>query len=346
MSQFSSGALYRLWLQIQTLLATIPNTSGTWTQTGAKYVPHNKVTIKRIDPLIEAQFKTGTGSMLSGVQGGKRYCTADIEIPLMPSGAAGTVPNSDPGLQGLFGQESTIVASTSVTYSFADGNGIPFIAALFNEASGTNTSQFAYGLVVKSFTLNSGGNGELILTLECVGFYDLETDNFASEDTTGKGGLTVYPTEPSSPAVVGNIIPSFASTITFGGTAVSEFRSMSVKGSNLRDLRMDGIGFYPDPTGVVQPRRKVVISSLTFADSNGAGLIAVKNARFTKTPMDVVVVQGNVAGFIVTQTIKSVQFGDCTFSEDGGGGVNVQFDDSPAHTSAIGNVNDITIAFT
>jgi len=342
-----SGPLYRLYAQSQAALATVLNTSGTWNSATAKLIPHNKITLTRNAPLISADYKTGTGSVQAGIAGGKRSGTFSGEIPFMPSGSAGTKPNCDPVLQNIFGAAPATSPGVSVTYTFTDGAGIPLTLALFNEAATTLTQQFLYGGVTKTFSLAVGGNGSLVLTFGGVAFYVLDSDNWANEDTTGKGGLTVSPTtEPASPALAGNIIPSFAASITFGGSAVAEFRSMNISGDTGRTLRMDGVGFYPDSNGVVQGRRKASLSSLKFTDSDGAALITVKNARFSKAPLDVIVTQGNVAGYIITHTIKGVQFGGCNFSEDGSGGVNVDFDDSPASASAIANLNEYSLVLT
>lgn len=343
MSQFSGAPLYRLYAQLQSTLGTVVATANVWNSATAKLIPHNKATLKRMVDLIAADYKTGTGSTLAGVQGRKSGSFA-IEIPLMPSGAAGTVPNADPVLVNVFNLAAVISAGVSATYSFADGSGNPLTLVLFNKAGGSTTQQFGYGGVAQNFTINLGGSGAVILTVDGKMFYVLESDNWANEDTTGKGGLTSSPTtEPSSPAVVGNQIGAFTATVTFGGTATAEFVSAQISGVTGRDLRMDGVGNYG--TAIVQGRRAVSLRSLKFADSDGAGLIAVKNAAASKTPMDVIVTQGVTAGYIMTHTLKQVQFSEATFSETGSG-VDVDFGDAPAHASAIANLNEYTLAFT
>jgi hypothetical protein len=107
---------------------------------------------------------------------------------------------------------------------------------------------------------------------------------------------------------------------------------------------MDGVGFYPD-TSVSQGRRKVTLSSLKFQDSDGAGLQAVKNAIRSKAAMNVVITQGNVAGYILTHTLDQVQFTDATLSEDGDN-ISVDFGDAPAHATALANTNEYTLALT
>src|SRR6185312_17312482 len=112
-----------------------------------------------------------------------------------------------------------------------------------------------------------------------------------------------------------------------------EFISAQISGTTGRKLRMDG-GKYP--TAMVQGVRNVILRSLKLADSNGAALAANKNAAASKTPGDIVIVQGGVATFTATHTLKSVQLGNYSFSENGEG-LDITFDDSPAHTSAVGS---------
>lgn len=347
MSNFSGAPLRRLYAQSQTAVQTVLNSSGAWTNTGAKLVPHIKAEIKRITALIAAEFKTGTGSMLAGI-GGKNSGSFSCEIDIMPSGAAGTVPNSSAILGNIFGVAATVVASTSATYNQKDQTGTntvpPLTLAVFDETASTNTSLFGFGGVAQNFSIAVGGNGSARLTFDGMFFYVLESDNFANEDTTGLGGLTAFPTEPASPALTGNIVPSFAASVTFAGSAVAEFRSATIKGTTGRSLRMDGVGFYPD-TAISQGRRSVSLSSLKFQDSDGTGLIAVKNAVKSKAAMDIVIVQGNVAGYIMTHTLKQVQFSDCTYTEDGDN-ISIDFGDAPAHASALANTNEYTLAFT
>lgn len=343
MSQFSGSPLQRFYALTHSSVGTVPNSTGTFTATGMKFIPHIKATLRRLTALIAAEYKTGTASMLSGIAG-KNSATFDCEIDLMPSGAAGTAPNCAPILANIFGAAGTVVSSTSVTYNLTDGSALPLILALWNESGSGNTSQFLYGGVTQSWSANIGGAGSVRLSFQGMGFYCLDSDNETNEDTVGLGGLTSTPAEPSSPALSGNMIPSFAQTITIGGSSTVEFRSATLKGSTGRELRTDGIGYYPDAS-ISQGRRSVSLSSLKFQDSDGTALTAVKNAAKSKTATDVVITQGNVAGYIMTWTIKGVQFGNYTFSESGAN-VEISFDDSPAHASAVANLNEVKLALT
>jgi hypothetical protein len=336
---FSSAVLRRLYFAPQTLLATVPNSTGTWTNTGAKFIPFTKADLRRMVVPIQADYKTGTGSMLAGIPG-RKSASGSVSCPFIPSGAAGTKPDLHLLLQNIFGVDATTVSSTSVTYNLSDGASVPFCAAVFNE-SGGGTSQFGYGGTVGNFSLNVGGDGYMAIDADFAMLWLLETDNFSNEDTVGKASLTGFPADPGSPSITGAIVPSFVSTsISIGGNSLVELVSAQISGDTGRKIRMDG-GMYG--TAVVQGRRGVSLKSLKFADSAGANLATLKNLAASKAATDVVIVQGSGAGLVVNTTLKSVQFDNFSYSENGAG-LDVDFSDSPAHASAVGSVNDIKIA--
>jgi hypothetical protein len=292
--------------------------------------------------LIKAGYKTGTGSALAGTDG-RLSGSFQGEVPLMPSGAAGTAPNCDPILANIFNGTATLVSVTSATYNFVDGVSNPLSIFDYNETGSGNDSRYGHSGFIENFTINLGGSGVVNLGFDGKFFYVVEKDYFATDDATGKAGLTSWPAEPGSPALAGNQLGAFTASVTFGGTAVAEFVSAQISGVTGRTLRMDGVGKYP--TGVVQGRRRISLRSLKFADSDGAGLVAVKAAAASKAVMDVIVVQGTVAGYIMTHTLKSVQFGSDGFSlTENGSGVDVDFGEAEANASALANTNDYVLA--
>ena len=327
----------------QTSLRALPNASGTPTLTTAVLMPDTKVTLTPFNELIEADYKTGTGSMLAGIQGRKGPGSWSAEAPVRPSGVAGTAPQMDALLAGLFGATATIVASTSATYNLVDTFS-PFAIFLFNLLATTNSQQWAFGCVPSSATINIGGAGYLKITANGKCVYVMFSDNFANEDVTAKAGYTAVPTVPASPTLTGNIVTPFTGTTSFGGSAMVEFRSASVSIMCAKDLRADGFTD-PYPDAIVQGRRKVSLTSLKCADSDGAVLTTVKNAAFNKTTMNVTIVQGATAGSITTHTFKNVQFGNAVINESGSA-FDVDFGDSPMHATALANTDEYVLAFT
>jgi hypothetical protein len=177
---------------------------------------------------------------------------------------------------------------------------------------------------------------------KCV--YVVISDNFANEDSIAKAGYTAVPTAPAGPPLVGNLVLPFGGTTSFGGSAVAEFRSASISISSAKDLRADGFtDAYPD--AIVQGRRRVSLTSLKCADSDGAALSTVKQAAFSKTAMNITIVQGATAGYIATHTIKGVQFGNAVINESGNA-FDVDFGDSPGHASALANTDEYVLSFT
>ena len=342
MAVFSGSPLYRVYAQPQATYGTVPNSTGTWTNTGAKLIPHARLDLKALEDLIEANWKTGTAAMLTGTKG-QAGASFSLEAPLMPSGAAGTAPNLDPVLKAIFGTAATVVSSTSVTYNMLSGASVPLILAKFNEAGGsTNTSQFGHGFCPQNFTFNIGGGGYIVLTCDGPGMAVLDSDYFSSEDASGAAGLTSFPSEPGTPTLTGNQLHAYTDTATFGGSSAVEFISAQISGNTGRSL-VRGSGRYA--VGIAQGRRSVALNSLKFLDSDGSTLQTIKQAAKSKSALDVVITQGATAGYIVTHTLKSVQFGNASFSENGAQ-VEVNFDNSPAHASSLTGENDYKIALT
>lgn len=324
-------------------MLALPNATGAPTMTTAVLMPDTKVTLTPFNELIEADYKTGTGSMLAGILGRKGPGSWSIEAPLRPSGVAGTAPQLDALLAGAFGATATLVASTSATYNLLDTFS-PFAIFLFNLLATTNSQQWAFGCVPSSLTINIGGTGYLKVTASGKCVYVMFSDNFSNEDTIAKAGYTAVPTVPASPTLTGNIVTPFGGTTSFGGSAMAEFRSASVSASTGKDLRADGFATaYPD--AIVQGRRKVSLNSLKCADSDGAVLTTIKNAAFNKTALNITITQGTTAGYITTHTFKQVQFGNAVINENGSA-FDVDFGDSPAHASALANTDEYVLAFT
>jgi hypothetical protein len=341
MPNYSSSPLERVFIAPQTVLRTIPNSAGAWTNTGAKLIPHNKLTLTPGNELVAAPYKTGNTAMMAGHLG-RKAATWSLEAPIRPSGSAGTPPDIDMLLATVMGAIGSVSAGVSVTYNWTD---VPYFLLMlaFNKANTTNTQRWAFGSICTELSLNLGG-GDLVGSFSMKSVYAVYSDNFSAEDTIGKAGLTAVPTEPGSPTIAGANILAYTGSASFGGSSVAEFLTGNIVISTGRDLVADG---YADqyPFAPVLGRHMVNLRSLKFLDSDGAALSTVKQAAFTKTPLNVVIVTGTAAGYIITHTLKGVQFGNATISENGAQ-FDVDFGDSPAHTSGIGNLDDYQMVLT
>lgn len=345
MSVYSSSAPIRVWIGPQTVLTTIPNSAGVWNTAGVKWLPHDSIDIPTHAELVKPQFHTGTGGNLQGILGRKGANAIRGQFPIFPSGAAGTPPDSDLLLQGIMGAAPVVVTggTPSVTYNPAFAVK-PFVLGRFNRIDAASSNQLAWGVIPTRATFNIGGAGYFMVSIEGQACYVLGSDSFSTEDTEGKAGLTAFPAEPTGASATGNIIVPYFGAVTFGGTPVPEFISAQLEYAPNAQVRGDGYttryGFAAFPGKAI-----VTLKSLKFADSNGAALAAVKTAAVTKIPMDVIIPQGNVAGYIVTHAIKNVQFGDCTFT-DNGNALDCDFADSEGAVSSYTARDEYKIAFT
>jgi len=347
MPQFTSPRFERIIIQPQTAFNAVPNSTGTWTQTGAKLLRMPSGTkITAPPPLIPVPWKTGTRSTQPGIVGRKSTASWSLpNIPVIPSGSAGTVPDADALLQGIFGLAGTISAGVSVTYSFSDSAFLPFVLARFQHGQSALTQQFGIGALVSDFNFSINGD---VFTMGASGplYWALDSENFSNEDTAGKCGLTVYPTEPSSPTVVGTIQQGFVGTATFDGTGLDTTNcpliSCSVRGRT-------GTTYVADAFGVSYPAlpvggERMISISFGLVDTDASILNTLKTKAKAKTPINISIQVGNVAGSIVTLALKSVQLAVPDYGDDNAR-VVASFGDSAAHATAVANIDDFSITF-
>lgn len=348
MPQTNSPRFERVFVGPQSALGTVPNSTGTWTTTNVKLLRSvaNGCKLKANAPLTPVPWKTGTRSTQNGILGRKGGSFSLSNLPVIPSGSAGTAPDADLLFQGLFGAAPTVVAATSVTYAFADATFKPFILARFMHSLTGLTQQFAYGCTPEeaSFTLN--GN-VFEMGMSGGAFWVLDSDNFGNEDSTGLGGLSVQPAELSSPTVTGSIINGFQGIATFDSNAMdatsAPLISAGVRIRTGNQLYTDNFGnTYPSSQGGGE---RAVSVSCTFQDTDHASLINLKTKAKAKTAINITLQVGTTAGSIVTFTLKNVQLNVQDFSDDNAR-VTTSFGESQAHASALANIDDVTIAFT
>lgn len=343
MAVFSSSAPIRVYTGPQTTLRTIPNSSGTWTTTGVKWAPHVSIDMPTATELVQPTFKIGSGGKLAGIPGRQGGAPVRGQFAFFLSGTAGTLPDLDNMLAAIFGKVATVAAGVSVTYGFGFAT-LPFIIAVYNRIDAASTNRLSWGNIPTRATLNLGGGGYFMIDYEGVAGYTLISDQFSSEPSVAKAGLTTFPAEPTA-AAVGNIILPYNGSATFGGAATAEFISAQLEISTGAASRNDG--FADSYTFATFPGTHVVtLKSMKCADSTGTALAAIKKASVTKVPMDVVLVQsGSGAGYTATHTIKGVQFGNAHWNENGNA-LDIDFDDSTASESSYTATDAYSVAFT
>ena len=343
---YNTPWIERVFIQAQGsgLARTIPNGTGTWTQTGVKLLraPKDGLTITPNIPLTPVPWKTGTRSMQPGILGRKNASWSLNNLPIIPSGTAGSAPDAEALFAGIFGTAGN-VGGSAVTYAFSDTAFLPFTLFGFRHGVATLTQRWAFGCIPKtaSFTLN--GN---IFEMNCSGdaVYAADSDSFSGDDTIGKGGLTAVPTEPSNPTVVGAVQSSFTGSCIINNTDMAlDVRTLNVTvnpGSSLiGDLFKDA--YMNTPVGGARE----VTCQVGIVDNDSTALVNIKKLAKAKTATDVTIIVGVIAGSIVTFNLKSVQLAVPEYKDEDAGMVMVNFGSSPAHGSAIANIDDLTIVF-
>lgn len=209
----------RVYVQVtHPFTADVPNVAGVATVANGDFVPCSAIEASEEAAVIPSTAMTGGQGRVIGITG-RRTGRWSADFPLQPSGAAGTVPNLDPVLQALFGQAPTIVAATSVTYSFAPTGVVSSLTIWIFSVNEAGVQQRCIrGAVVDQCAISTG-DGELVLRVSgpCAGIFD--SVNFATYHAAGEtGGVDTFPNEPPAPAAIGVSIGAFVGGITIDGT--------------------------------------------------------------------------------------------------------------------------------
>ncbi len=340
---YSSAFRRRLWVAPQAAgaLRTIPNTSGTWTNTGAQVIPFmGDPSFLPGNPVNDQPFITGTASTIAGVRG-RNSGSPKIDFPFIPSGTPATVPNSDLILKAAFGK-AAVTGSGICTYSFADAI-LPFLALLYDESGGSPTNMYAIGCLPKTLTFSLNGNF-LTATADCGAIGVADSNNFAAyagtPDAAIAGGLTTFPAEPGSPTTAGHTVTGFGGTVSVDGQSLGELRgSCAVEVSCGYEYIEDAFTDAYALTAINGPRR-MRLSDFSFLNSDSAALINAKQKAFNKTPMNVILsVTAGGTGSTVTFNLNNVQLPQGAFVVNGSA-VDVKFGGATAHASTIGATDD------
>lgn len=344
MSLTASPRYRRVFIQQQTSGSprVIPNAAGTWTNTGVKLlrVPQNSIRITPDQPITPIPWLTGTRSTQPGISGRKSASWELNNLPIIPSGTAGTVPDSDALWQAVFGQAAAVSVGTNVAYSFSDSGYLPITLFDFQHSQPTLSSRLVWGCVPTEVTFTFNGN-VFEANVRGEGGYALDSTGFSVEpDTTAKAGLTVWPTEPSSPTVIGNIIAGFKGTASFHGQAIeTSLRSMTIKietGTRwVKDVFSDAY-----PVQIVGGERKITVT-LGVLDTDLVTLNDLKQQAKTQANVVVSIVLGTVAGYKIQFDLPSLQMQPYEFG-DQNDIVMTNFGEAGAHASALGATDDLT----
>ena len=346
MPNYALPRLRRIFAQIQTGgFTTINNTSGTWDPTGAAYIraSENAVRLTPVMPKTENPVLTGTRSMQPGTLGRKSATWELNNVPIIPSGTAGTPPDMDPLLKNLFGQAPTVVVGTSVTYSFLDSGFLPLTLLDFYHGVPTLIQRLMWGGFCQEATITFNTN-IFTVSFRGIGGYRLDTANFSNEDVGGKAGLTTYPSEPGSVTYNGNVMPGFYGSVTIDSQSGLEFKisEMQIRISTGDDFIPYVIGnAYPQATAGGPRRVGVAIKAV---DDDSATLADLKQKAKSNAAVDGTIIIGQTAGAKCQFNVKSLQLVTEDYT-DNTTYTTADFPESFAHASAIGSTDDLTWAW-
>ena len=213
-----------------------PHTAGTATLANTDVVRHISASLNPIDNIIRSAGKTGSRGLLAPLKG-RKSASFSCEYPLAGSGTAGTASDLAPILEAIFGQAGTVSAGVSVTYSLA--NAIPGLTLWnFRDPAGTNIfNEVLWGGVVESAEFSGGAESEATLSISGTGPYVVNKPNFSSLSTSAKGGLTAFPSEPSSLAYLGTPAVAFTGSATINGVSTFKLETFRIRIALNRNIR-------------------------------------------------------------------------------------------------------------
>lgn len=149
-------------------------------------------------------------------------------------------------------------------------------------------------------------------------FWVLRSKDYANADVYQKGGLGVFPSEPSSPVTNGSIIPGFTGrfvawqsvatigAVTFSTTAATfpTIRNATVRVQTNNLLVRDTFGSYY-PTFTEGDVRNITLS-FNIYDDDSVQVNTLKSWGDSKLPVDFIVNLGTVSGSIFVFWMKNV----------------------------------------
>lgn len=252
--------------------------------------------------------------------------TADAAIPILDngsasfqmgyemsgSGTAGTVADDHVLMENLFGS-TTVTAGTSVLYTPDDVES-SFTLYNFDKPTG-NDQQVLIGGSVFSGVFRIGGAIPFI-ELSGGGKWCLMKSQFAALTAEQKGGLSSFPAEPSSPAIVGFPPRGRTGSITIAGQTFNNFQATDINFST-------GVSLGPPlfnsatPSEPRRQRRVVTCGDFSIEDDGGSNWNTLCANIPTNTPITIVIVIGTIAGNIHTFTLNNAVLPQPTFDRSG-----------------------------
>jgi hypothetical protein len=335
MANYSISRQERVYLFSETTFGVIPTVSNT------NFSRHIQSGLAAVVNLYPRPDKTGTRSQSVGILG-RKQATWSLSQSLAGNGAAGTAPDVAPILTALFGQAGTVVPATSVTYNISDPAVIPSFSLFSFRTPSTLDQRIVLGAVVGDATFQLGQN-VATWSANGTGIWCLDSDTFSTSDTTQKGGLVSFPTEPAAPVSNGVPTVGFTGLATIDSQVIAEIQTATIRFRTGGVVVADTFGsYYPV---LAEGAARQVSVALTIYDSDGAGIKDLRAKAVAQTPITVSLQIGTISGNIFTLTLNNVQLAQPTF-DDSRNRYMCVFGDSPAHATTLANRDEIVLAIT
>ncbi len=229
------------------------------------------------------------------------------------------------------------VTKTALVYIPTDAE-LSFTGWSFRDPS-TIMQRAIFGAVCKEGTF---GIGEDIATWQSSGdgFWMLDSVNFASATTVEKGGLTAFPTKPTSPVTNGAGIAGFKGLAVLNGNKVTRIRNAQIKYGSGLDLPRDTFNnSYVDTPEADERSTQVTVN---MYEDDSAGQAALEQAAIDKTSLDFYFVLGTVPGSVYGMALRGVQL-TSPDRDDGQRAFTMAYSNSRAYGSGITAFNEMRL---
>jgi hypothetical protein len=238
------------------------------------------------------------------VEPGRKAASWTASLAVRPTGTAGVAPDAKRLFESAFNSTGVVVAGTSVKYTLAEtGTALSFSA--FNVRRPTTLmQQIGLGCVVSSMSWELGQAAAKI-SASGSGKWVLDSKTFALIDSTGRGGLSSFPTPPATPVYTGKHSVGFIGSFKVGGVSYDNIVSANVSLNTGYSIDQTEFNSYYGKT--VEAGLRTVRASFTINDSDDASTTALYEAAISKTPLTMELQIGNIAGRRMKLNLKGVQ---------------------------------------
>lgn len=225
----------------------------------------------------------------------------------------GVVSNATAGTYELLGSTGSGAytsggTSSRVAVRYALADAIPSFAMYSFRTPSSLQQRCAFGCVATQATFNLGQDvADWQANGECV--WVLDSDSFSGADLIQKGGLNAFPSEPSgSLPADGGLIAGFTGRAVLGGSTIGNIRQASIQVTTGNDLVKDNFGsYYPEEA---EGDERAVTVNFSVHDRDDAGTKALYAAALAKTPVDLVLQIGTIAGNVWVFQLTGVQLNE------------------------------------